>query len=438
MTITLNRAGQLLGFIPLILLVLWLIAYGSSDYPYGDTYTFSARTAIATVDNTLTIDHFLQISNGHRILFSRLVTAFLTITTQWDTRLEVVINVLLACLNVWLSVRLIKKFAPSVVPLAWFPIALLLLSVDQMINWVSGVQSLWHFTLFCLLMSLNILTGEKRRWWRVLMVAFLGVFATFSAGNGMVIWACIGGGMLILRYDRRKIGLMMVIGALAVAGYLYNSGIGASDSANVEFYGQIKIPLIPKMIQTILIFIGRPLSQNADIAPFIGLLGVILFYYALVTSRRGVWLWGMVGLYALLSGAQIALTRIQHFDVGVAFAERYFSISISFWVALCAMWLVRLSPTTAKGKTRLAGFPFLIVILICGIHLIALSTQAGKTDWHNPVNHAMLEGECIRRYPITRQPICDNWIVPDPALTDRLFERKLSGFAHYDLITGEN
>ncbi|HRF94130.1 MAG TPA: hypothetical protein PLZ51_03000, partial [Aggregatilineales bacterium] len=87
---------------------------GSSEYPYGDTYTFSARTAIATVDGTLTIAHFLQISNGHRILFSRLVTAFLTITTQWDTRLEVVINVLLACFNVWLSVRLIKKFAPSV------------------------------------------------------------------------------------------------------------------------------------------------------------------------------------------------------------------------------------------------------------------------------------------------------------------------------------
>jgi len=160
-----------------------------------------------------------------------------------------------------------------------------------------------------------------------------------------------------------------------------------------------------------------------------------------MTRQQGVGLWGMVGLYSVLSGAQISFTRIQHFDVGVAFAERYFSISIGFWVALCAMWLMRLSPPISKNKLshpRLAGFPFLIVMIICAIHLIALSTQAGLTDWGNPVNHAMLEGECIRRYPITRQPVCNGWFVPDPVLTDRLFERKLSGFARYDFLVGEN
>jgi len=441
---TIHRAGKLLGLLPFIILVLWLLAYGSSEYPYGDTYTFSARTAIATVDGRLSVEEFLQISNGHRILFSRLVTAFLTITTQWDTRLEVMVNVLLAGSNVLLAVALIKKFAPSVVPLAWFPMSLLLLSVDQMINWVSGVQSLWHFTLFCLLANLNLLAGENRRGWKMGLVIFLSLFATFSAGNGMVIWACVVGAMLILRYDERLVGVIVIIGILAVLGYLHDSGIGMKDQADVVLYGEIGIANPQKIAKLVLIFIGRPLADRIEIAPLIGLGGVILLYYALITRQRGVWIWALVAGYSLLSALQIALTRIHHFDVEVGFAERYFSISIAFWVALCGMWFVRLAnqPNQNPVGTRLIAslqtipntkkirlLPFLIILLICATHLIALSFQAGRTDWHNPVNHAMLEGECIRRYPITHEGLCNGWIVPDAAITDRLIERRLSGFA---------
>lgn len=448
---TLSRAGKLLGFIPLIILILWLLAYGRSDYPYGDTYTFSARTAIATYDGDLTAEHFLQISNGHRILFSRLVTALLTITTQWDSRLEVVVNVLLACLNVWLSVRLIRQFAPSVVPLAWFPIALLLLSVDQMINWVSGVQSLWHFTLFCLLMSLNLLIGTNRRGLRLIGVLFWGIFATFSAGNGMVLWVCIIGAMLILRYRWWMLTVAIVIAGLAIGAYLHNSGIGMGDGANVALYGQIQTPLAVRIAHTVLIFIGRPLADRIEIAPWIGLAGIILLYYGLLTRQKGAWLFGMVALYSLLSAGQVALTRVHHFDVMVAFSERYLSISLPFWMALCAIWLIRLSPPPTPSPLRGEGaissryhvkkkggiiqfIPIFIIFAICTVHLVSLSFQAGRTDWHNPVNHAMLEGECIHRYPITREAICDSWIVPDPYLTDLLIQRRLSGFARSELV----
>ena len=440
---TIHRTGKLLGLLPFIILVLWLVAYGSSEYPYGDTYTFSARTAIATVDGTLSVDHFLQISNGHRILFSRLVTAFLTITTHWDTRLEVVVNVSLACANVLLAVALIKKFAPSVVPLAWFPMSLLLLSVDQMINWVSGVQSLWHFVLFCLLANLNLLVGKNRRVWKMGMVLFLSLFATFSAGNGMVIWACVIGAMLLLRYDERLIGVIFIIGTLAVLGYLHNSGIGMKDQSNVVLYGEIRVVHPKEIAELVLIFIGRPLADRIEIAPFIGLGGIILLYYALLTRQRGVWIWATVAGYSLLSALQIALTRVHHFDVEVGFAERYFSISITFWVALCGMWFVRLSnqpnrdgvgtrlihTTSLPHTKKIRLLSFLIILLICATHLIALSFQAGRTDWNNPVNHAMLEGECIRRYPITREGVCNGWIVPDGTITDQLVERRLSGFA---------
>ncbi|MCL4255831.1 MAG: hypothetical protein KJ043_18890, partial [Anaerolineae bacterium] len=386
--------------------------------------------------------------NGHRILFSRLVTALLTITTQWDSRLEVVVNVLLACLNVWLTVRLIRQFAPSVVPLAWFPIALLLLSVDQMINWVSGVQSLWHFTLLCLLLSLNLLIGEKRRGLRLIGVLFWGIFATFSAGNGMVLWACIIGAMLILRYRWWMLTLTIVIAGLAIGAYLHNSGIGVGDGADVALYGQIQTPLAVRIAQTVLIFIGRPLADRIEIAPWIGLAGIIILYYGLLTRRKGAWLFGMVALYSLLSAGQVALTRVHHFDVMVAFSERYLSISLPFWMALCAIWLIRLSNMiqnsspkiqSAPVRTRfytsyLKLIPIIIIFAICTVHLFALSFQAGRTDWHNPVNHAMLEGQCIHRYPITREAICDNWIVPDPYLTDLLIQRRLSGFARSGLV----
>lgn len=430
----LSRAGKLLGILPLIILILWLLAYGRSDYPYGDTYTFSARTAIATYDGELTAEHLLQISNGHRILFSRLVTVILTLTTRWDTRLEVVVNVVLACLNVGLAVWLIHKFAPSVVPLAWFPIALLLLSIDQMINWVSGVQSLWHFTLFALLISLHLLTGEKRRLWRLLAVAFWTTFATFSAGNGMVLWVCIIGVMLIWRYRWWMVLMMLVIGGLAVGAYVHQSGIGMKGDARVALYADIKAPIAVKIVQTVLIFIGRPLAKDIDSAAWIGLAGVIALYYALLTRQKGIWIWGMVALYTLLSAVQIAITRVHHFDIGVAFTERYLSISLPFWVAVIAIWLIHLHHKRGIA-TMPIRLPMVVVIAICATHLIALAHHGGQTDWHNPVNHAMLEGACIHRYPITRMPNCDGWIVPDPSLTDALAQRRLSGFARNPLIS---
>jgi hypothetical protein len=409
-----------------------------SDYPYGDTYTFSARTAIATFDGELSVDHFLQISNGHRLLFSRLVTALLTITTQWDTRLEVVLNVVMAVLNVWLMVRLIRHFAPSVVPLAWFVVALFLLSVDQMINWISGVQNLWHFTLMCLLIGLHVLLGENRRGWRMLLVAGICAFATFSAGNGMMLWACMGIAMVILGYDRRFIGVLGIIGGLAIVGYLTDSGIGLGTSEELTEYGQISPPLFINIIKTILIFIGRPVAENPDIAQLTGLLGIGLLVWAMIMptseSRRGVWVLATIAVYTLLSGLQIAITRVHHFDVTVAIAERYLAISLPFWAMLCAIWLVRLDRHRVLSKNVM---PFMVVLAICAVHLVALRYQAGRTDWDVPVNHVMLEGECIRRYPVTYSGICGMWLVPDATLTEQLMERGLSGFARNEYWTVE-
>ncbi len=437
---TLTRAGKCLGIVPLLMLLLWLRLHGVSDYPYGDTYTFSARTAIATFDEELSVDHFLQISNGHRLLFSRLVTAFLTITTQWDTRLEVVLNVVMAVVNVWLIVRLIRHFAPSVVPLAWFPVGLFLLSVDQMINWISGVQNLWHFTLMCLLICLHLLLGENRRGWRMLLVAGICAFATFSAGNGMMLWVCMGIAMLILRYDRWTIGVLAMIGIVAIMGYLTDSGIGLGTSKELAEYGQISPPQFINIIKAMLIFIGRPVAENADIAQLTGLLGIGLLLWAIILpnsqkeAQRGVWLLATIAVYTLLSAVQIAITRVHHFDVTVAIAERYLAISLPFWAMLCAIWLIRLDIHRRYAKTII---PFIVVLAICTVHLVALLYQAGRTDWDVPVNHVMLEGECIRRYPVTYSGICGMWIVPDATLTEQLMERRLSGFARNEFWTVE-
>ena len=110
------------------------------NVPYHDQWDLLPLLD-AYYQNRLTLTDFLAPHNGHILLFPQLLMLGLALLTQWHTGAEVLVSLLLTCLNYALLLRLLlPNHASTSAPLLRIGLSLLAFSFAQAENWIWGWQ----------------------------------------------------------------------------------------------------------------------------------------------------------------------------------------------------------------------------------------------------------------------------------------------------------
>ncbi len=206
--------------------ILYAIWKFGVDAPYWDQWEY-VRFFKMFESGTLTLSNLFELHNEYRQLVPNVIFLLLGVITQWRVQVEMVLTVLMVAGIGWMMLSsLIKQ---NLMPF-WIQLLLccfvsaLIFTPAQYENWLFGVQLVYFFPLFCLVLCLKITTLTLRpvyHWFLVILVAFL---STLSSVNGFLCWLALvplllrstsPGGRVPLRF------LLVAMGVLATAVLLY-------------------------------------------------------------------------------------------------------------------------------------------------------------------------------------------------------------------------
>jgi len=404
----LRPALILIGMMPLVALIAFMLAYGKSEYPFGDTNVTSVITALKTADGTLSAQNLLDIHYGHRMIFSRGITALATLLTDWDTRIEVWSNVILGVLNWLILIAIFHRYHPQ--KTAWFmlPAGIFILTTDQAINWLAGVHNVWHFALFFSLLAVLSLTYSTKKWRSVILAVLFGYCATFSMAAGLVVWGVIMIALISLNYRNwRHYLFVLLAGGIAVGLYFSNTGMGGGFAS--PEYGRVLPPDPLTFITFGLIWVARPIINNQQefLAPFIGGLAMLILlvnlalYYQRHKHLNGIAVWLPIIAYSFGNGVLLGVSRYYYFGMTIAQTERYLHPALPFWAGLFAVCLINIQP-----KRILAGINIVFMLGMIVIHTITLSREWAYLEFDLPVDGVQIQGDCLSRFPISQYAAC--------------------------------
>jgi hypothetical protein len=422
-----------IGIVPLLVLIAFMLIYGKSEYPFGDTNVTSIITALKTAEGSLTAQDLLQIHYGHRMIFSRALTALLTVLTQWDTRIEVWSNVVLGVLNWLILIWIFHRYHQQ--KTAWFilPVGIFILTTDQAINWLAGVHDVWHFALFFSLLAVLSLTYVTQKWRSVIFAVCFGFCATFSMAAGLVVWGVIIVSLISLNYrDWRHYFFTLLAGGMAVGLYFSNTGMGGGFAS--PEYGRVLPPDPLTFITFGLIWIARPIINHHQdfLAPFIGGLAIvvlvmnIVLYYRRHQHLNGIAVWLPIIAYSFGNGVLLGVSRYYYFGMTIAQTERYLHPALPFWVGLFAVCIINIQP-----KRMMTGVNIAFMLVMIALHAVTLSREWAYLEFDLPVDGVQIQGDCLSRFPISQYTGC--WDAskhaPHIANMQRLAAWRLAGYA---------
>jgi hypothetical protein len=443
------------ALIPIGVLILFVMQFGMSPYPYADTTIANADTAILTADNSLAISDLFTPHYRHRVVFTRLVTAMLTPLTAWDVRYEVVLNVVLGIINCGLLAVLLWRFWGKFAPLLLFISTFLMLNLDQALNWLSGLQTSWGFmTLFTLL---AIYLYQKPMRWRFMGAVLCGIGATFSLGGGIIIWGILLI-MLILNQDKQAWRYVLILGVGGYFAFITLFGGGLDIQGNT--YQSFSVTYIPAIIYLWLLMLGRPILNSVSyslipntprdvyfmvanhhwqtIIPSI--IGILMVLYSLWQLYRHIGLKNLIlpisiSLYTLGGLGMIAIIIVFQSLTGntdkivIALNDRYIHLAMLFWVIVMSLIIRTFAFIPRKIRFLQAGFMSLILIL----HIITLTREIpyiGFNELAFPLDDALKNGECAQNYPLTGDKTCIYAIwMTDWDNLNQLASRRMTGYA---------
>ena len=298
--------------------------------------------------------------NGHRILMSRLILVPLAFQTGWNTRVEVMLNLLAAgalLVIVVAGVRPLSAGRSCRHPwylLAVAAAALAIFSLAQWENWLWGVQLQVYLAVLFSAAALLALTVSRLGWGLYTLAVLLAVLASFSQGPGLVAWP-VGLALLAVRPEAGGRRAAMIGGWVVAAAYLLwfylqdLPGDAGSGNVSLDFLdspGRALVFVLTVLGAPVASFTGSAWPPEASrVAPVIG---------AALLGASGALAWGLwrtrtaqlrellfplaIILWALGVASQIALGRAQ-FGLPAAMASRYVTLMVPAWAATIALGL---------------------------------------------------------------------------------------------------
>ncbi len=167
--------------------------------------------------------------NEARTFFPNILALAVIHLTGWDDRALMLVSAffMIGCLGIigsalWSDIQR--------APLRWLPIPFVVLTLAQYGNTLWSFQLAWPFALFFLLASLRLLLKEDLRLLRLFSAILLGVVASYSLFQGLLVWPA--GMVLLLRggVSRRWVVFWLVGASATTAGYFVGFNFAASST----------------------------------------------------------------------------------------------------------------------------------------------------------------------------------------------------------------
>lgn len=424
------KIGVILGTIPFVIWILFIVRYGTSEFPYGDANVASTVIAIKTHDNTGTLADIVAPHNGHRIVMTRLTTVLSTLFTDWDNTYDIAINMMLGIINTLLWVIVLAHIAPQKWTWFLFPATLFTLSIDQALNWLGGLQSSFHFALLFTLLALIALQKCAHQPMTALILATLCAYgASFSSANGLTAWGVICIYMVLTGY-RNIVHYAWVIGmGILCAVFFFSGNIGTGGTM-----GLVVIPPPLDFIRYSLTMLGRPLVNDLALAPIIGASGGIIFLFASVflwrNGQQAVVIFGAsMMIFPIGTTGLIAITRHHFFGMHSALLEHYQQATAPFWIMTLVMLMLM--------QKRLA---WALVVILIGVHGLMVSHHWDTLEWQVygengavipiPLSQIAEQGACFAQFPFHPDYTCFG-AYPPYDYADSMMQVALRGLSGY-------
>lgn len=361
--------------IPVIILGGLLVAW-SVNAPFADQWIYADLLG-KLHSGTLTFNDLWHQHNEHRIFFPKVIQLIVATITNWNVRVEVLMNFAAAlstyALLAWLIWKTCKKqisLAVGAILVAW-----LLFSPLPYINWIWGFQLAWYLSVTALAVAIWALyrhsTAKEplNAWfWTAVGAA---VVCTYSMGNGLLVWFA-GAVMLALpKPQKQQLLVWAGVGAAAIGLYFYHydfSGGGLSALLHHPVEGA----------QYMLQYLGHPLggmSNDALLAGSIllaiGVGCVFIGWRQKLLPRLAPWL--ALATYSLLTACLAAATRFGVFGVSHSMSFSYTTISVLFAIGV-GMTVILTIEHTWRSVKRWPAIWLVSVSCIAGFMFYPLAT----------------------------------------------------------------
>ena len=421
-----------------VLIVASLISTLGINVAFLDEWDASAPLAIQAADGKLSLPFLFTQHNDHRIVPTKLTVVLSTWLTDWDSRFEMWVSVVLAALTFLLLLDILRsqenpKWLWLGVPLAW-----LVFSVRQAYNWLIGVQTafLW-FSSFSVL-SVWLLMRLKVDWKALFGMALAAFAASWSLGGGLPLWIAMLPGLWLRGYRKwQYYATWLLVAGLCAWLYfndftLFGRELGREQTSLLNYFVYV------------LMFLGSPFVserlESTSLAIFIGASGIGLFAWNVLRLWRSAPRQLMAAafvlfLLSLTNAAMAAQGRAGYLAYSMTtqpLLSRYVTAANFLWIGLLLLVALNFLQSRQDSMGLVNALGFIVATLLYAVanfQTVLISSPASPLPSHE--NRA-----CVLNVLFMRDRSCfEELYPPRPEIhittAQRLAERRLNAFANW-------
>ena len=344
----------------------FLIARFAVNVPYWDEWFTPASIFSKIYDSEqISFSDLIEQHNESRLFFPKLIFLVSAYLTHWDTRYEMAIIFLMACLiaiNIFYMVTKtinVGKAREGVQSLLLVALSnILIFSPAQYESWLWGIQIVVFIPILCLTTGISVWYSNLRIAWKVIFVVALSTVSTFSYANGLLCWFLLPLTAVILgQWDILKGRVKLIV----------FWGIACVSNLTLYFWNYIKPTHHPSLFKSLFhplkalnyffAFLGSSLGGNSLIVS--SMIGFVIVLLAGISGIMFSIRWGNKSLryraagwstllvYSLAS-AIVTTSGRMGFGVEQALSSRYTTFSVYGIVGLLGLITIVGSEIQAK------------------------------------------------------------------------------------------
>ena len=404
-----NTLTVLMAIVPMLVIIIFIYLY-RTNIPRSDHGWGNAPAAIQYAQGTLSISDLFVPYFGHLVVFTRLQSLLFVQFSEWNILAETWLPFIMILCNYLMLLGLAFKTESRLIRWASVGFSVLMFAPQLDSIWVIPYYTQWLYPAFFFLLGLHILLAE---WgYRSLLLAgALAFFATFSNGNGIILWGLFG--WVIWRvYPRQRWVLVLWVGCALASLFTYiqlaGVAVGATSSAEREYI--IRQPNPAVMARYIAGFVGNTLyTQTANFhrSVWVGavglLLGLVNFIWLLRGAKRRALLdsWLPIAGYTVMTALLISLNRPDSYPQGIASAMKvwYKAATVYYWVGwfwlLLLVWDEWRTSPPHWARTALVNLNGLALALALVAFVYSNYMAVAESVWDQSKR---LRAECYERY----------------------------------------
>jgi hypothetical protein len=386
--------------LPALVTLISIIRLGV-NVPFWDQWTM-APLLKKFHDGSLGFHDFWAQHNEHRPLFPRAIDLGLAQATNWDIRAELYLNFAVAAGGFLVFVAALRRTLDRTeFMVASIVAAFIYFSLFQWENWLWGWQLGWFLSGIAAAGAMWALAFVSDRPWRwsVALAGACGVLATYSLGNGLLVWPA---GVVVLALLRKPMRVWIALGILTSASYLYRYHNPPGLPSKMLF---LHHPV--QFGEFVLLYLGRMFAPGTGLGIAVGAALLASFGACMVHVIRHrdddglvdrAAFWAGLGAYAL-GGALLTSVARLGFGLEQAPSSRYTTVAALFAVATMALVFVVLRSPEAFGRTISQTARWRSSALVAALLVLAVigNTPAGLRALRQRSDALGVLADCVHR-----------------------------------------